>query len=63
MAARPDAGLCDRCRWQRIVPTRRSTFSLCRRSEVDDSMPRYPRIPVMSCRAFEREGPVSPSRG
>jgi hypothetical protein len=52
--ARPPAGLCDRCRHQRIVRnTRGSEFSLCERSRSDPSFPRYPRLPVESCRGFE----------
>jgi hypothetical protein len=52
---RPDAGLCDACVHQRIVRnTRGSEFSLCERSRTDASFPRYPRLPVASCRGFER---------
>ncbi|HWT95200.1 MAG TPA: hypothetical protein VN238_19545 [Solirubrobacteraceae bacterium] len=48
------AGLCDRCRWQRIIRnTRGSSFSLCERSKVDDRFPKYPRIPVGACPGFE----------
>ena len=51
----PSAGLCDACRWQRIVRnTRGSAFSLCERSKVDDRFPKYPRIPVGACPGFER---------
>jgi hypothetical protein len=48
------SGLCDRCRYQRLVPnTRGSTFSLCERSKTDPRFPRYPRLPVLSCPGFE----------
>jgi hypothetical protein len=48
------AGLCDRCRHQRLVPnTRGSVFSLCERSRTDPSYPRYPRLPVLSCAGYE----------
>jgi hypothetical protein len=51
---RPPAGLCDRCRHQRIIRnTRGSEFSLCERSRTDPSFPRYPRLPVNECRGFE----------
>ncbi len=54
MAPRPTAGLCDRCRHQRLVPnTRGSVFSLCERSRTDPAYPRYPRLPVLSCPGFE----------
>ncbi|HEX4106985.1 MAG TPA: hypothetical protein VHX88_02555 [Solirubrobacteraceae bacterium] len=54
---RPDAppiGLCDRCRYQRLVPnTRGSVFSLCERSRDEpDRFQRYPRVPVAACTGF-----------
>ncbi len=50
----PAAGLCDRCRHQRLIRnTRGSVFSLCERSKTDTDFPRYPRLPVASCRGFE----------
>jgi hypothetical protein len=50
----PAAGLCDRCRHQRIVRTTRgSSFSLCERSRTDPSYARYPRLPVTACKGFE----------
>jgi hypothetical protein len=53
---RPPAGLCDSCRHQRLVRTGRgSEFSLCERSKTDPSFPKYPRVPVLECRGFERE--------
>jgi hypothetical protein len=56
MAPRPDAGLCDRCRHQQLVPnTRGSVFSLCLRSRTEPAFPRYPRLPVLSCPGFEPE--------
>lgn len=54
MASKTAAGLCDRCRHQRLVPnTRGSVFSLCERSRTDPAYPRYPRLPVLSCPGFE----------
>jgi len=48
------AGLCDRCRHQRVVRnTRGSAFSLCERSRADDAYPRYPRLPVLVCPGHE----------
>ena len=44
----PDAGLCDSCRHQRLVPnTRGSVFSLCERSRTG---PRLPALPA-GCRS------------
>jgi hypothetical protein len=52
---RPPAGLCNACVHQQLVPNRRgSVFSLCRRSKTDPAFPRYPRLPVVECRGFER---------
>jgi hypothetical protein len=51
--SRPTAGLCDRCRHQRIVQnTRGSSFSLCELSRTNPAFPRYPRLPVESCEGF-----------
>jgi hypothetical protein len=53
--ARPPAGLCDACVHQRVIRnTRGSEFSLCERSRTDPAFPRYPRVPVLECRGFER---------
>jgi hypothetical protein len=51
--SRPDAGLCERCRHQRLIRnTRGSEFSLCELSKTDPAFPRYPRLPVLSCSGF-----------
>jgi len=58
----PRRGLCDSCRHQRLVPnTRGSVFSLCERSREDPDYPRYPPIPVLSCRGFEPSPDPSPA--
>lgn len=58
MSATPPNGLCDSCRHQRVVRnTRGSSFSLCLRSKVDPSYPRYPRVPVLECRGHEPRMP------
>ena len=49
----PSAGLCDSCRHQQVVRTKRSSFSLCRRWKDDDRYPRYPRLPVLRCPGHE----------
>lgn len=49
----PPAGLCNLCRHQQVVPTARSSFSLCRLWKVDRRFPRYPRLPVVHCPGFE----------
>ncbi|MEY2441964.1 MAG: hypothetical protein QOJ46_1390 [bacterium] len=48
------AGLCDRCRHQKVIRnTRGSSFSLCRRARDDDRYPKYPRLPVLRCPGYE----------
>jgi hypothetical protein len=48
------AGLCDDCRWQRIVGnTRGSRFSMCDRSKVDERFAKYPRLPVERCPGYD----------
>jgi hypothetical protein len=44
-------GLCDSCRYQRIIRTGRgSMFTMCVRAKTDASFPKYPRVPVTECR-------------
>ena len=58
------AGLCDRCRHQRLVPnTRGSVFSLCERSREDPAYLRYPRLPVLNCPGFVARPETDPDRG
>jgi hypothetical protein len=62
-APAPRGGLCDHCRYQREVRnTRGSTFSLCARSRDDPAYPRYPRLPVLSCRGYEPKEGLVPDR-
>lgn len=52
------AGLCSVCRHHRVTGNRRgSRFYLCERSRSDPRFPRYPPLPVLSCRGFERAEP------
>lgn len=49
-------GLCGACRHRREITNRRgSVFLFCEKSKVDESFPRYPPLPVLRCRGFERE--------
>ena len=50
----PEPGLCLDCANSRRLPGARSTFWLCELSARDPSFPRYPRLPVLACRGFER---------
>ena len=52
-------GLCDSCAHQVVVwNTRGSSFSLCERSKTDPRYPKYPRVPVLECRGYEKRGPA-----
>ena len=52
---RRTAGLCaDCCHMQRIESDRGSIFYLCRRSATDPEFPKYPRLPVLECRGYQR---------
>jgi hypothetical protein len=56
-----NAGLCDTCTHVQIVRSSKgSSFVLCRLSEVDASFRRYPTLPVITCRGYER-GPERPA--
>jgi hypothetical protein len=47
------AGLCNACRWQRVVVSGRgSAFTLCRRAGEDPRLMRYPPIPVRACPGY-----------
>ena len=49
-------GLCADCRFTRVVESaRRSTFYLCERSATDPTFPKYPRLPVLQCRGYEKK--------
>jgi hypothetical protein len=52
---RARAGLCADCRFMRLIQSDRgSTFFLCARSATDPTFPKYPRLPVLQCRGYER---------
>ncbi|MGB3099252.1 MAG: hypothetical protein WBB30_08180 [Solirubrobacterales bacterium] len=54
------AGLCERCRYQRVVAnTRGSSFSFCRLSSENPAFPKYPQLPVTACPGFA-EGTAPP---
>ena len=51
--SRPEAGLCDRCRHQRLIHnTRGSVFSLCERSRTDPTSPATPGYPCKAAAVF-----------
>ena len=51
-----EVGLCDTClHMRRITSDRGADFFLCRLSANDPSFPKYPRLPVLTCRGFEEK--------
>jgi hypothetical protein len=47
-------GLCNRCLHQRLVRSGRgSVFTMCLYARTDTAFPKYPRVPVLECTAFE----------
>jgi propionyl-CoA synthetase len=49
-----EPGLCAGCRHAKLNETRRGTAYLrCARATWDDSLPRYPRLPVVKCAGFQ----------
>jgi len=51
---RSGVGLCANCEYmQRIESARGSTFYLCKRSAIDASFPKYPRLPVLACSGYK----------
>ena len=50
-----DVGLCAECCHVRLVPTERdATYLLCALSTVDSAYVRYPSLPVVYCRGYDR---------
>lgn len=51
-----EPGLCALCQHHRINQTRKGTAYLrCTRAEWDKALPRYPRLPVLTCTGFDRD--------
>jgi len=49
-------GLCASCRHVEVITSsRQSTFYRCRRADDDPSFRKYPPLPVLVCRGYERE--------
>lgn len=54
-----EPGLCATCRHARVLASRTSVFLRCRMAEADPELPRYPRLPVLSCRGYESKEATS----
>lgn len=53
MGVRP--GLCETCRWVRVIQTKRGpAYYWCGYSRVDPRFTRYPRLPVLSCSGYQK---------
>lgn len=51
-----DAGLCEHCRYGKIVRTDRGgVFLLCRLHETDPRFAKYPRLPVLRCSGYVKK--------
>lgn len=48
------AGLCATCRHAAVLASRSSAYLRCGMAALDPSFPRYPRLPVVACRGYER---------
>jgi hypothetical protein len=49
-------GLCEICRHVQVVKSARgSIFYLCTLAKVDASFPKYPELPVLACRGYQRK--------
>jgi hypothetical protein len=58
-----NAGLCDSCRYQKIIRSGRgSVFSMCERHKTEPDYPKYPRLPVRECPGYDRREGASESR-
>jgi hypothetical protein len=52
------AGLCDTCRFVRIITSDRgSRFVMCELSKADPRFRRYPALPVLACDGYTQAGP------
>lgn len=56
-AAVATAGLCVRCVHLQVLRSKTSTFVRCALSDQDEAFPRYPPLPVHSCRGYRAAAP------
>ena len=50
-------GLCETCVFHSLSSGKRgSEFHLCTLSRSDQSFPKYPRLPVLTCTGFRKAG-------
>ncbi|HEX9654182.1 MAG TPA: hypothetical protein VGA99_10765 [bacterium] len=50
-----DVGLCKDCTYSRMTGNKRgSIFVFCEYSKVDSEFAKYPRLPVLTCKAYQK---------
>lgn len=49
-------GLCASCQHLRLLASRRSVFVRCGLAAADPRFPRYPGLPILSCRGYRDPG-------
>ena len=54
------AGRCATCRHAEILRSKRSVFVRCARADLDPRYPRYPALPVLTCKGFEESAAGEP---
>jgi hypothetical protein len=55
------AGLCAHCVHSQVIESSKgSVFLLCELSKTDPRFPKYPRLPVLSCRGYEAQDTGEP---
>jgi hypothetical protein len=48
------AGLCDDCRYQRVITSAKgSAFSMCKKHDEDPRFRKYPPLPVLRCQGYK----------
>jgi len=50
-----EVGLCETCTYARKINNKRgSLFFMCEYSEKDPEFDKYPRLPVLTCKAYQK---------
>jgi hypothetical protein len=57
------SGLCEKCVHRKSIRNDRgSVFTMCLRGLTDPAYPKYPRLPVLNCAAFQQSlQPAAPT--
>jgi hypothetical protein len=50
-----ETGLCETCAYAALARNKRgSVFLRCEYSQIDPAFDKYPRLPVLACKAYEK---------